>query len=297
MYDSPSYLTFSLPILTYADDNCYSDAGEGYPDAAYEPDVSPRAHYVNMSDAVLATHRPIVFQICEWGVDFPSAWAPALGNSWRITNDIIPFYRTIPRILNQAVPQTSYAGPGHWLDLDMLEVGNNVFTTPEEQTHFSMWAIIKSPLVIGGALKDTYTSISQPSLDILKNVDVISYNKDSLGIAASFKRRWTESGYEVWSGPLSGGRTVVAISNLFDEARTLTFDLPDSGLQKAGFVKDIWNGVTARNILTSYTAPVEAHGTILLEMADTTAANSYSFCDAATVRYVNVSLPRKLANY
>jgi hypothetical protein len=91
MYNSPPYLTFSLPILTSADDNCYSDAGEGYPDAAYEPDVSPRAHYVNMSDAVLATHRAIVFQICEWGVDFPSAWAPPLGNSWRITNDIIPF--------------------------------------------------------------------------------------------------------------------------------------------------------------------------------------------------------------
>jgi alpha-galactosidase len=172
----------------------------------------------------------------------------------------------------------------------MLEVGNNVFTTPEEQTHFSM-------LVIGGALKDTYTSISQASLDILKNVDVISYNQDSLGIAASFKKRWTESGYEVWSGPLSGGRTVVAISNLFDEARTLTFDLPDSGLQKAGFLKDIWNGVTARNILTSYTAPVEAHGTILLELADTTAADSYSTCDAATVRYVNLSLPWKPANY
>jgi alpha-galactosidase len=70
----------------------------------------------------------------------------------------------------------------------MLEVGNSVFTTPEEQTNFSLWAIIKSPLVISAALRDSYTCISDASLAILKNVDVINYNQDSLGVAASFRR-------------------------------------------------------------------------------------------------------------
>src|SRR5205814_577278 len=120
------------------DDNCYSEAATGYPNTDYSPVVSPSSRMANMSKAILSTGRPMLFQICEWGVDFPSTWAPPLGNTWRITNDIIPSYRTIPRILNQAVPQTSFAGPGHWLDLDMLEVGNNVFTIPEEQTHFSL---------------------------------------------------------------------------------------------------------------------------------------------------------------
>jgi alpha-galactosidase len=138
-----------------------------------------------MEEAVLATNRSIIFQVCEWGLDFPALWAPALGHTWRIANDIIPSYGTISRILNQAVPQTSFAGPGHWMDLDMLEVGNNVFTLPEEQTHFSMWAILKSPLVIGAALKDTFTSINAASLAVYKNADVISYNQDSLGISAS----------------------------------------------------------------------------------------------------------------
>lgn len=278
--DADTFASWGADLLKY--DNCYSDAGEGYPDAAYEPDISPKAHYVTMSEAVLSTHRPIIFQICEWGLDFPSAWAPPLGNSWRITNDIIPFYRTIPRILNQAVPQTSYAGPGQWLDLDMLEVGNNVFTTAEEQTHFSLWAIIKSPLIIGAALKDSYTSISAASLAILKNTDVISYNQDALGVAASFKRRWTEAGYEVWSGPLNGGRSVVAFINLQDQARTLTLDLPDAGIQKAGVLKDIWNAETTTNVLTSYTASVQAHGTILLEVGDPTPAGHYDFSDAKT---------------
>lgn len=172
-------------LLISSDDNCFSDAGQGYPNTAYAPDASPEPNYVKMSNAILATGRAMVFQICDWGIDFPSGWAPALGNSWRIANDITQFFGTIPRILNQAAPQTSFAGPGQWLDLDMLEVGNNVFTIPEEQTHFSLWAIIKSPLVIGAALKDTLTSISSASLAILLNADVIGYNQDSLGVAAS----------------------------------------------------------------------------------------------------------------
>jgi alpha-galactosidase len=262
------------------DDNCYSDAGQGYPNVAYEPDVSPVNNFKTMSAAVLATGRPILFAICQWGIDFPSAWAPAIGNSWRITNDIIPAYRTISRILNQAVPQTSYAGPGQWLDLDMLFVGNKIFTTAEEQTHFSLWAIIKSPLIIGAALKDSYTSIGSASLAILKNKDVIGYNQDSLGVAAGFKRRWTANGYEVWAGPLSGSRTVVAVINLNNQARSLTLDLPDVGIQKAGTLKDIWNGNTATNVITSYTASVEAHGTILLELGSTTVAGEYAVSDA-----------------
>lgn len=167
----------------------------------------------------------------------------------------------------------------------MLEVGNNVFTIPEEQTHFSLWAIIKSPLVIGGALKDASTSISEASLAILKNKDVIGYNQDRLGVAASFRRRWT-SDYEIWAGPLSGNRMVVAIINLQDVARTLTVDFPDVGVQKAGSVKDIWNDITLKNVLTSYSAPVAAHGTILLELGATTVAGFYSAADAIRAEYV-----------
>lgn len=225
-----------------------------------------------MSDAISSTKRPIVLQVCNWGLDFPSAWAPALAHSWRITNDIIPAWRTIPRILNQAVSQTSFAGPGHWLDLDMLEVGNSIFTIPEEQTHYSLWAIIKSPLVIGAALKDSFTSIKKESLDILMNEDVIGYNQDSLGVAASFRRRWTEDGYEVWAGPLSGNRLVVAVINWQNVARDLTLNFSDVNVETAGSLKDIWNDRTALNVKASYTAHAEAHGTVLLELSNITKA-------------------------
>ena len=158
----------------------------------------------------------------------------------------------------------------------MLEIGNHVFTEAEEKTHFSLWAIIKSPLIIGAALKDTYTSIPATSLAIMKNKDVIGYNQDSLGVAASFVRRWTEEGYEIWAGPLSGNRTVAALINNLNTARTLNFDLATVGIQKAGVMKDVWHNYTAKHILGSYTGvPIEAHGTLLLEFGETTPAGHY----------------------
>jgi alpha-galactosidase len=168
----------------------------------------------------------------------------------------------------------------------MLEIGNDVFTNYEEQTHFSLWCIIKSPLIIGAALKDNYNTISSASLDILEHPSVISYNQDSLGVAASFRRRWTEAGYELWAGPLSGERTVAAIINLFDKPQNLTLDLPDIGLQSAGVVKDIWNNVSSNNVLTSYSAMVGPHGTLLLELQGTTAAGLYNSTFASTAGYI-----------
>ena len=270
--------------LTFEDDDCYSDAASGYPNVNYAPAISPQPRYANMTNALLAQNRSMLFQICDWGVDFPALWAPTLGNSWRIANDIIPAWRTIVRILNQAVPQTSFAGPGHWPDLDMLEVGNNIFTIPEEQTHFSMWAILKSPLTIGAALRDTITAIDKASLDVLKQEDVIGCNQDRLGISASLSRRYTEQQYDVWSGPLSGGRVVAAVVNWANESRALTLNLPDIGLQHAETIRNIWAGSTASGTGTTYSAEVDPHGTILVELSGTTLAGTYSTELFATVK-------------
>ena len=272
--DADTFSAWGADLLKY--DNCYSDAAAGYPDADYTPDVSPEPRMANMSAAVNATGRDILFQICEWGVDFPSVWAPPLGNTWRVTNDIIPAWRTIFRILNQIVSQTSFAGPGHWLDLDMLEVGNNIFTIPEEQTHFSLWAIAKSPLVIGAALKDTFGSINPGSLAIYKNLDVIGYNQDSLGVAANLTRRYSEAGLDVWAGPLSDGRTVAAMINWNDGAVQAMMNLPDVGLQSAVNVKNVWANTSSTNALTSYTRTIPAHGTMLLELNNTAPAGQYA---------------------
>ena len=257
------------------DDNYYSEASAGYPDADYTPLVSPAARFANMTKVIKGTGRDILLAVCEWGVDFPSAWAPALGNTWRITNDIIPAWKSIYRQVNQFVPSASFAGPGQWPDLDMLEVGNNVLTTAEEQTHFSLWAIAKSPLIIGAALKDRYTSISSSSLAILSNAHAISYNQDSLGKAANLTRRYTQAGLDVWAGPLSNGRTVAALVNWNDAAVTADLDFPDFGIQSAGSLYDVWNNVSKTNVKTSYSTTIAMHGTTLVELSNTIPTGNY----------------------
>ena len=256
-------------LLKY--DNCYSSADRGYPNVDYEPTSSPKPRYATMGAALNSTGRSMLYQICDWGVDFPSAWAPALGNTWRVTNDIVPEWRTIYRIVNQVVPQASFAGPGHWLDLDMLEVGNNIFTTPEEQTHFSLWSILKSPLTIGCALNDTLTSINPDSLRTLKNEDVIALNQDPLGVSANLARRYTEEEYDVWSGPLSDNRVVVAVVNWRNASRELTFHFSDIGIESADMLRDIWLNKTISARMTNYNRQVPAHGTILIELSQVVA--------------------------
>ncbi|KAL4889908.1 putative alpha-galactosidase D [Aspergillus ambiguus] len=271
--DAKTFAAWGADSLKY--DNCYSDAATGYPNVEYAPSTSPKPRFSTMAAALQQLSRPMLFQVCEWGIDFPALWAPALGHSWRIGNDIIPAWRSIFRTLNQAVPQTEFAGPGQWPDLDMLMVGNGVFSIPEEETHFSLWAILKSPLVIGAALKDSQTEIGEESLRILKQKDVIGYNQDKLGASATLRRRWTDQGYEVWSGPLSHGRTVAAVINWQNKTREITLDLPDIELQYAGLVKNIWRGSQSRDVKTSYTATVNGHGTMLLELQDTISSEIY----------------------
>jgi len=229
-----------------------------------------------MRNALLATGHKIVLSVCEWGIDFPAAWAPAVAHSWRIGNDIIPHWRAIYRTMNQVVPQTAFAGPGQWPDLDMLYVGNGIFTQAEEQTQFGLWAMAKSPLIIGAPIKDNTHSIPASSLAILKNTDVVGINQDSLGQAASFRRRWTEEEMELWAGNLSGGRTVVNLVNWSNTRRSMTVWFGDAGIASANVVKDVWTGVTHSKAASSYTRVVEPHGSILLILSGTTGGGYFS---------------------
>jgi alpha-galactosidase len=108
--DANTFAQWGADLLKY--DNCYSSKEHGYPDADYDPVTPVGPRFETMRNALNATGHDILYQVCEWGVDFPSAWAPKVGNTWRITNDIIPAWRSIWRQINQFVPSASYAGPG-----------------------------------------------------------------------------------------------------------------------------------------------------------------------------------------
>src|SRR5204862_5339241 len=117
------------------------------------------------------------FSICEWGQNKPWEWAENVGNLWRTTGDINDSWSSVLSLLRQNAPLAPYAGAGHWNDPDMLEVGNGGMSDTEYRSHFSLWAIMAAPLLIGSDLR----TVSPATFDILLNREVIAIDQDPLG--------------------------------------------------------------------------------------------------------------------
>jgi alpha-galactosidase len=165
--------------------------------------------YTTMRDALRAAGRPILFSICEWGDTKPWGWAKDVGHSWRTTGDITACWDCelshgswssfgVLKIMDRTAALRQYAGPGHWNDMDMLEVGNGL-TPDEERAHFSIWAMMASPLISGNDLR----SMTPATLKILTNRDVIGISQDRLGVQAL--RRMAQGDLEMWIKPLVDG--------------------------------------------------------------------------------------------
>ena len=137
--DAQTFADWGVDYLKY--DNC-NNAGR--------PAIE---RYTKMRDALGKTGRPIVFSICEWGQNKPWEWAGDVGNLWRTTGDINDSWPSVVSILKQNAPLAAAAGPGHWNDPDMLEVGNGGMTDTEYRSHFSLWAMMAAPLLIGSDLR------------------------------------------------------------------------------------------------------------------------------------------------
>jgi alpha-galactosidase len=222
------------------------------------------AAYQKMSDALKATGRPIVFSLCQYGWDSVWEWAPALGgNSWRTTDDINPHWDRIYAILSQQEGLEAYAGPGHWNDPDMLEVGNGELTLAENRSHFSMWAMFASPLLAGNDLPNMKPEIKS----ILMNHDVIAIDQDPLGKQA--RRVYADGEVEVWTRHLKGGAMAVAVLNAgSDRYSTHPFhlNLEKLGLHGPQQAKDLW---TSKEMELTNNMPLElvSHDILLVRIA------------------------------
>ena len=198
------------------------------------------AAYDKMAKALKATGRPIVFSLCQYGWDAPWEWAPALGgNLWRTTDDINPTWDRIYAILEQQDSLAKYAGPGHWNDPDMLEVGNGKLTIEENRAHFALWAILAAPLLAGNDLPHMTPEVNA----ILTNRDVIAVNQDKLGKQGT--RAYSDGEVEVWTRHLSGGAVAVAVLAAGDSrysTHPFHLDLAWLGLHGPQEAKDLWTG-------------------------------------------------------
>ncbi|KAA6455699.1 glycoside hydrolase family 27 protein [Acidobacteria bacterium AB60] len=220
--------------------------------------------YEKMGKALRDTGRPIVYSLCQYGWDAVWEWAPALGgNLWRTTGDIQANWNSVYSILSAQEGLEKYAGPGHWNDPDMLEVGNGRLSMAENRSHFSLWAMLSAPLLAGNDLPHMKPEVK----DILTNREVIAIDQDKLGKQAS--RVYSEGEVDVWLKHLEGGAIAIAVLNAgSDRYSTHPFHLSLSKLGLRGPMqgKDLWNGKTVE--LTD-NMPVElaGHDTLLVRVA------------------------------
>jgi alpha-galactosidase len=221
------------------------------------------AAYDKMGKALKATGRPIVYSLCQYGWDAVWEWAPALGgNLWRTTGDITPHWDRIYAIASQQAGLESYAGPGHWNDPDMLEVGNGKLSLAENRTHFTLWAILAAPLLAGNDLPHMKPEIKA----ILTNRDVIAINQDALGKQGT--RTYSDGEVEVWTRQLQGGAMAVAIIAAGDSrysTHPFHLNLARLGLNGPQAGKDLWTGKPI-TLTDSMSIEIDNHDVLLVRI-------------------------------
>ncbi|GAA5033980.1 NPCBM/NEW2 domain-containing protein [Streptomyces siamensis] len=248
----------------YSDARQFADWGVDYLkyDNCNNQGVDARQRYTTMRDALKATGRPIVYSICEWGENKPWEWAADVGHLWRTTGDISDSWGSMLSILKQNLPLAPHAGPGHWNDPDMLEVGNGGMTDTEYRSHFSMWSVMAAPLLIGSDLRKA----SAATFDILDNKEVIAVDQDPLGkqgsVVSSSGGRW------VVAKEMKDGSRAVALFNETGSAQRIATTAQAVGLPAADAYtqRDLWRH-KSYNTAGTISATVPAHGTVLFRVA------------------------------
>jgi alpha-galactosidase len=246
--DAQTFADWQIDYLKY--DNCNN---QGRPAAD---------RYRAMGDALRATGRPIVYSICNWGQQNPWLFGSDVGGSlWRTTGDISDNWNSVLSLLDQQAGLEPFARQGAYNDPDMLEVGNGGMTTTEYTAHFSLWALLASPLLLGNDLR----SVSSTTLGIIRNAEVIAVNQDWGG---SQGRRIRDFGNtEVWAKPMSDGSAAVVLFNRGGSAATVTTSAAELGLggSSSYTLRNLWTGATS-STSGAISASVAAHGAVMFRV-------------------------------
>jgi alpha-galactosidase len=226
----------------------------------YKPDEM-QAAYKKMHEALTATGRPILFSLCQYGMQEVWKWGPSVGGQmWRTTGDIQGSY---PQMMLIGLGQNGlekYAGPGHWNDPDMLEIGNGRMKADEYRTQMTLWCVLAAPLFAGNDL----TKMNQDTLEILTNPEVIAIDQDSAGVQGH--RVWQEGPSQIWIKQLSDGSSAVAIFNLQNRPVSLTVPLKVLDLSENAQARNLWSRQDLGTLKQTITAAVPRHGAVLLKI-------------------------------
>jgi alpha-galactosidase len=259
--DADAYAAWGVDFLKY--DLCglreIMDIYKPQPDMKKASSIM-RDAYVKMHEALVKTGRPIVYSICQYGSDSVWDWAAAAGGTlWRTTDDISDSFRSMALIGFSQAGLEKYAGPGHWNDPDMLEIGNGGMSADEYRTQMSLWAILAAPLLAGNDL----SKMDETTSSILMNREVIAVDQDSLG-AQGFRL----APLQTWVRPLAGGAKALAIFNFVtdDVPQPVTVQLKDLGFTGPVHARDLWAHKDLGVLEESFTATPPKGGVVMLRL-------------------------------
>jgi alpha-galactosidase len=254
--DARTYARWGVDYLKY--DWCSADG------------QTTRESYTLMRDAIALAGRPMVFSLCEWGNSKPWTWAAGVGNLWRTTTDIKDLWEGklpgngagVVTIADMQADLADYAGPGHWNDPDMLEVGNGGMSETEYRSHFSLWCIMAAPLIAGNDIAAMKPGIR----DILLNQDAIAIDQDPLGKQA--KRIRHADGQDVYVKPLADGGVAVLLLNrgAAEQAISVTWEQLGLGDRSPLNGRDLWEHKDLGKLSNRFSAPVASHGVAMISL-------------------------------
>ncbi|HZP95363.1 MAG TPA: glycoside hydrolase family 27 protein [Candidatus Limnocylindria bacterium] len=221
-----------------------------------------RTTYPRWTEAIRATGRPMVLAISEWARDRPWEWAGTVGHMWRTGPDIADTWESIVSIADGQADLYPYAGPDHWNDPDMLEVGNGGMSDAEYRAHFSLWAMLAAPLMAGNDVR----AMPGATRAILTAPEVVSVDQDPLGRQG--RRVRSDGGAEVWARELANGSRAVLLFNRGDAPRRVTVTWDEAGLDAlaAMRVRDLWERADVGVLDDAYDATVGPHEAMLVTL-------------------------------
>jgi alpha-galactosidase len=229
-------------------------------DQVYKPDEM-QAAYKKMHEDLAATGRPILYSLCQYGIQDVWKWGPSVGGQmWRTTGDIGENYNSIIVIGFAQNGLEKYAGPGHWNDPDMLEIGNGKMTDDECRTQMSLWCVLAAPLFAGNDL----TSMSPVTVETLTNPEAIAVDQDPAGVQGH--RVWQEGPAQAWVKSLADGSHAVVVLSTQNRPITVTVNLSTLGLDETIEARDLWQHKDLGTITQQLTVQAPRHGSVLLRV-------------------------------
>ncbi|RAK73168.1 glycoside hydrolase family 27 protein [Aspergillus fijiensis CBS 313.89] len=244
---------------------------------------APQVRFGIMQKALQLVGREILYSVCEWGYQFPWHWGGEIGHSYRMSGDITNVFAnetgcpcktayclntgyascSVMSIIRKMREISQYQSRGHWMDMDMLEIGNAEMTLYQQQTHFAFWAALKSPLIIGADL----SKLSDDALKVLTNKQIIAISQDPLGQPANYVQNASSEGSsQVWAGSVENGY-VVLLLNEKSYPQELKVDFETLGLQLSITVNvtELW---TRRSLgkIGSFSGTLQAYQTLVFRL-------------------------------